>query len=197
MMANGPNPAALRRAGPGVSSMNGALPYGPVAGAKPAFEDLYREFVDRIYAFLRSQLDNAADAEDVTSQVFMKAFQAYARFEPRHETPAAWLFRIARNAALDHHRRAGRRERTERALARQPVSDVDPGTVAQERMLYRELMVVVSQLPERHREVIALRHSGLSFQEVGGLLGCSEDAAKMLYHRALKALRAAIPEATA
>ena len=43
--------------------------------------------------------------------------------------------------------------------------------------------------PERQREAISLRHSGLSFDEVGGLLGCSEDAAKMLYHRALKALR--------
>src|SRR5215469_8365981 len=161
--------------------MDGALPYWPVSGAKPAFEDLYREYLDRIYAFLRSQLGNAPDAEDVTSQVFMKAFEAYSRFEPRHASPAAWLFQIARNAALDHHRRAGRREKTERALAREPSAAVDPGILAQERMLYRE--------------VIGLRHSGLSFVEVGGLLGCSEDAAKMLYHRALKALRAAVPEA--
>jgi len=167
-----------------------------VSGAKPAFEDLYRAYVDRIYAFLRSQLGSAADAEDVTSQVFMKAFEAYSRFEPRHASPAAWLFQIARNAALDHHRRAGRLERTERALAREPAPSVDPGTVVQERMLYRELMEAVARLPDRHREVIGLRHSGLSFHEVGGVTGCSEDAAKMLYHRALKALRAAVPEAT-
>jgi RNA polymerase sigma-70 factor (ECF subfamily) len=174
--------------------MNGGLRYGPVPGPKPAFEDLYRDYLDRIYAFLRSQLGSAADAEDVTSQVFVKAYQAYERYEPRFETPAAWLFQIARNAALDHHRRAGRRVRAERALAREPVHSADPGAVAEERIVYRELLEAVAALPERHREVIGLRQSGLSFLEVGRLIGCSEDAAKMLYHRALRALRAAMPE---
>jgi len=75
--------------------------------------------------------------------------------------------------------------------------DLDPGVVAQERIVYRELMDAVAHLPERHREVIGLRHSGLNFLEVGNLMDCSEDAAKMLYHRALKALRAAVPGATA
>jgi RNA polymerase sigma-70 factor, ECF subfamily len=165
-----------------------------VPGAKPAFEDLYREYLDRIYAFLRSQLGSAADAEDVTSQVFLKALQAYGRYEPRHETPAAWLFRIARNAALDHHRRAGRQARAERALAREPVAADDPGSVAQERILYRGLLEAVAGLPARHREVIGLRQSGLSFLEVGQLMDCSEDAAKMLYHRALRGLRAIVSE---
>jgi RNA polymerase sigma-70 factor, ECF subfamily len=167
-----------------------------VPGAKPPFEDLYRDYVGRVYAFLRSQLASAVDAEDVTSQVFVKAYEAYPRYEPRHTTPAAWLFQIARNAALDHHRRSGRRQRMERALAREPAPAADPGVMAQERILYRELMGAVARLPERQRDVIGLRHSGLSFLEVGRLLGCSEDAAKMLYHRALKALRAAVPDHT-
>jgi RNA polymerase sigma-70 factor (ECF subfamily) len=174
---------------------NGGLPYAPVAAAKPPFEDVYRAYVGRIYAFLRSQLGSAVDAEDVTSQVFVKAYEAYARYEPRHATPVAWLFQIARNAALDHHRRSGRRERMERALAREPAGSEDPGVLAQERIIYRELMEALAGLPERQREVIGLRHSGLSFLEVGGLMDCSEDAAKMLYHRALRALRAAVPEA--
>jgi DNA-directed RNA polymerase specialized sigma24 family protein len=50
-------------------------------------------------------------------------------------------------------------------------------------------MELVAELPERQREVIALRHSGLSFLEVGELIGSSEDAAKMQYHRALRVLR--------
>jgi RNA polymerase sigma-70 factor, ECF subfamily len=164
-----------------------------VPGTKPPFEDLYRDYVGRIYAYLRSQLGSAADAEDITSQVFVKAYEAYRRYEPRHETPSAWLFQIARNAALDHHRRAGRKERMERALAREPEPSADPGVVAQERILYRELMGALAELPERQREVIGLRHSGLSFLEVGRLMSCSEDAAKMLYHRSLKALRASLP----
>ncbi len=83
----------------------------------------------------------------------------------------------------------------ERALAREPVPSSDPGVLAQERILYRELMGAMAGLPERQREVIGLRHSGLTFLEVGHLMDCSEDAAKMLYHRALKALRSAVPEA--
>jgi RNA polymerase sigma-70 factor (ECF subfamily) len=164
-----------------------------VAGAKPPFEELYRAYAGRIYAFVRSQLGSAADAEDVTSQVFVKAYEAYGRFEPRHATPSAWLFQIARNAALDHHRRSGRREKMERALAHEPAPTMDPGVMAQERIAYRELMGAVAALPDRQREVIGLRHSGLTFLEVGQLMGCTEDAAKMLYHRALRALRAAVP----
>lgn len=178
-------------------SGDAGLRYGPVPGAKPAFEDLYRDYVDRIYAFLRSQVGNSADAEDVTSQVFVKAYKAYARYEPRYDTPAAWLFQIARNALLDYHRRAGRRERAQRALAREPLAAVDPDAVVQERIRYRELMEAVARLPGRQREVIGLRHSGLSFLEIGNLMDCSEDAAKMLYHRALRSLRAAMPQASA
>jgi RNA polymerase sigma factor (sigma-70 family) len=160
-----------------------------VPGEKPPFEDLYRQYVDRIYAYLRSQLGNSADAEDVTAQVFMNAFEAYGRFEARYATPSAWLFQIARNAALDHHRRSGRQERLRRAVALEPVAGADPGLLAEERLVFREVMEAVSELGERQREVIGLRHSGLSFLEVGELMSCSEDAAKMLYHRALRSLR--------
>ena len=68
----------------------------------------------------------------------------------------------------------------------------DPASRAEERIQYRALLAQVSQLPERQRDAISLRHSGLSFDEVGKLLGCSEDAAKMLYHRALRALKEAV-----
>ncbi len=159
---------------------------------RPAFEDLYREFLGRIYAYVRSQVGTSADAEDITAQVFMNAYQAYGRFEARHTTPAAWLFRIARNATLDHFRASGRRERLRRTIQHQPVVEEDPAGQAEERIQYQALMARVAELPERQRDAISLRHSGLSFDEVGNLMGCSEDAAKMLYHRALKALKEAV-----
>ncbi len=76
--------------------------------------------------------------------------------------------------------------------ARPPTPEEDPAQQAEERVQYRALLAQVGQLPDRQRDAISLRHSGLSFDEVGRLLGCSEDAAKMLYHRALKALREAV-----
>lgn len=168
-----------------------------MAPDQPPFEDLYREYLGRIYAYVRAQVGSAADAEDVTAQVFMNAYQAYPRFEPRHTTPSAWLFRIARNATLDHFRAHGRRERLRRTVEHQPVAEVDPAVEAEERIQYRALLAHVARLPERQRDVISLRHSGLSFQEVGNLMSCTEDAAKMLYHRALKALREAVEKEAA
>lgn len=159
---------------------------------RPPFEEMYRDYMGRIYAYVRAQVSSSADAEDITAQVFMNAYQAYERFEPRHTTPVAWLFRIARNATLDHFRAGGRRERLRRTIEHQPVEEADPAHMAEERIQYRSLLGHVAQLPERQRDAISLRHSGLSFEEVGVLMSCSEDAAKMLYHRALKALRAAV-----
>lgn len=156
------------------------------------FEDLYREYLGRIYAYVRAQVGGSADAEDITAQVFINAYQAYGRFEPRHTTPAAWLFRIARNATLDHFRAHSRRQRLRRTIEHQPVAEEDPAGQAEERIQYRALLARVAQLHERQRDAISLRHSGLSFEEVGVLMGCSEDAAKMLYHRALKALKEAV-----
>jgi RNA polymerase sigma-70 factor (ECF subfamily) len=156
---------------------------------RPPFEDVYREYLGRVYAYIRAQVTTSADAEDITAQVFMNAYQAYARFEARNTTPAAWLFRIARNATLDHFRAHGRRERLRRTMEHQPMAEEDPAGQAEERIQYRALLEHVSRLSERQRDAISLRHSGLSFEEVGKLLRCSEDAAKMLYHRAVKALK--------
>jgi RNA polymerase sigma-70 factor (ECF subfamily) len=156
---------------------------------RPPFEDVYREYLGRVYAYIRAQVTTSADAEDIAAQVFMNAYQAYGRFEARNSTPAAWLFRIARNATLDHFRSHGRRERLRRTIEHQPMAEEDPAGQAEERIRYRALLEQVARLPERQRDAISLRHSGLSFEEVGKLLRCSEDAAKMLYHRAVRAVK--------
>jgi RNA polymerase sigma-70 factor, ECF subfamily len=163
-----------------------------VPADRPPFEDLYREFLGRIYAYVRAQVTSTADAEDITAQVFMNAYQAYPRFETRNTTPAAWLFRIARNATLDHFRAHGRRERLQRTVEHQPMEENDPAGMAEDRITYKALLSHVARLPERQRDAISLRHSGLTFEEVGVLMSCSEDAAKMLYHRALKVLRESV-----
>jgi len=156
---------------------------------KPSFEQLYRGLLQRIYAYVRSQVGNAADAEDVTAQVFIKAYQAYPRYESRRATPDAWVFQIARNAIADHHRRRARQERLAAAVAGAGQPEQDPAQMAEGRMLQAQLWAAVMKLGRRQREAVALRHLGLSFAEVGSVLQCSEDAAKMLCHRALKALR--------
>src|SRR5260221_6547250 len=158
--------------------------------ARPEFEDLYRESLPGIYGYVLAELRKAAEAEDVTAQVFLNAYRAYDRFEPVAATPAAWLFRIARNAILDFHRRSGVRDRVEQEVGRSLGAGPDPSEVAEDRVLFADLLLAVRRLPDRQREVVALRHrSDLSFLEIGGLLGCSEDGAQMPYHPARKGPR--------
>jgi RNA polymerase sigma-70 factor (ECF subfamily) len=169
-----------------------------VMADRPPFEEVYGEFLPRITGFLRTRLGDPNEAEDVAGLVFSRAFQAYPRYEPRCTTPAAWLFRIARNAALDHERRTRQRRRAESAATEIRVASEDPMALAEQRLSYRELRYAIARLPQRQRDVIALRHlSGLSFKDAGDRLGCSEDAAKMLYHRSLRALRPLVSEGMA
>jgi RNA polymerase sigma-70 factor, ECF subfamily len=158
--------------------------------APPPFTEVYMEYLPRITGFLRSKLNDASDADDVASLVFTRAFQAYARYEARNDSPAAWLFKIARNAALDHCRRNQQRQRAEQHAYRDRQDSADPIGLAERRLECRELRRAVAQLPYRQRLSLTLKlEEGLSFREIGARLACSEDAAKMLYHRSLRAAR--------
>jgi RNA polymerase sigma factor (sigma-70 family) len=107
---------------------------------RAAFDEVYGEFLPRITGFLRAKLCDPTDADDVAAEVFTRAFKAYARYEPRCGTPAAWLFRIARNAASDHQRRACQRERAETAAAEAWGQLEDPSHLAEQRFRYRPMV---------------------------------------------------------
>lgn len=158
------------------------------------FDHVYEELFGRIYGYVRAQLVHDADAEDVTATVFMNAYRAWPRYEPQAQTPAAWLFRIARNAILDFHRGSGRRERLVRLVGREREEVPDPAAAAERSLEHQRLLAAVEALPERQREVVRLRMAELSFLEIGTLIDSTDDAAKMLYHRALRALREMLAE---
>src|ERR1700694_5395400 len=73
-----------------------------------AFDEVYRRYADAVYRFCLSQLGDASLAEDIAADTFASAFAAYDRVRPEPGGLRPWLFRIARNAALDQHRRHGR-----------------------------------------------------------------------------------------
>ncbi len=152
------------------------------------FEALYRANRDDVYAYVATLLGDRAAAEDVTATAFERAYRKRRTFDRRRGHERAWLFGIARNAALDELRRRRRIAR----LVPEPedATEVEGGVeVALRRTAVR---AALSQLPARERELVALKfHAGLSNGELARVLGVSESAVGTRLHRALEKLREA------
>jgi RNA polymerase sigma-70 factor (ECF subfamily) len=152
------------------------------------WEALYRQELPRIYNFFRYRMGNDALAEDLTSTTFEKAWRA--RHQHRQDLAAfsTWLYAIARNVAIDHFRRR-RVELPIEELNEAPAPD-DLEAVTQRRLQFRRLSGLLAELPDREREVLALKYgSGLTNREIAGLTGMSESNIGTILHRTLQRLR--------
>jgi RNA polymerase sigma factor (sigma-70 family) len=157
------------------------------------FDALYRDARDDVYAYVVTLLHDRGAAEDVTAQAFEKAFRKAGTYDSRRGGERAWLFGIARNAALDELRR---RKRTA-ALATDPHDPVSASTEdAVQRAVERAAVrAALATLPARDREVIALKfHAGLDNAEIAAVLGVSPTNAGTLLHRAMNKLREAVDD---
>ena len=154
-----------------------------------SFEALYRSSADAIYAYAASLLRDRSAAEEVTAAAFERAFRKRRSFDPRRGTQRAWLFGIARNAALDELRRRKRAA----ALTDEPLAD-EPAAESEAEAAERRATVraALAGLDPRDRELIALKfHAGLGNAEIGAVLGVSANNAGTRVHRALTRLREA------
>jgi RNA polymerase sigma-70 factor (ECF subfamily) len=159
-----------------------------------SFVALYDRYFDRVFGYVRLRVRDRVVCEDVTSQVFTNALARIGEFRGEGSF-AAWLFCIARNAAIDV-RRAGSRERvSDDALAALP----DPQPGPEDRLLARErrarLMSLLTQLRPDQQELLALRYgAGLSFNEISVLVGGEPGALRVRVHRILDELRRRYPD---
>ena len=157
------------------------------------FEALYRGARDDLFAYVATLMGDRSAAEDVTASAFERAYRRQRTYKAARGSERAWLFGIARNAALDELRR---RQRSA-ALAADP-ADVDaaPAEDAVDAALRSaSLRAAVAALPPRERELIALKfHAGLDNAELAAVLGVSVSNAGTLLHRAVQKLRKAIDE---
>lgn len=150
------------------------------------FADLYELYFDRLYAYVARRVEQRAEAEDLTSEVFHHALANLKRFEWRGAPFAAWLYRIAANAIADRFERSAR----ERAI--EPTADVEEAD-QEEAQDQARVFGFVRELPDDQRRVIELRFvEQKSVREVAEALGRSEGAIKQLQFRGLEALRARI-----
>lgn len=131
-----------------------------------AFAQLYRRYVGPVHRYVYSRVGNRADAEDLTAEVFMAALRRLPAYRERGAF-AGWLFSIARRTVAGHHRRA------------RPTACLDD--------LARQL----ARLDEEQRELLRLRYAaGLTYREIGQVLGKREATVKMAVHRLLGRLQA-------
>src|SRR5436190_23999151 len=129
------------------------------------FDALYRGARDDVFAYVVTLLRDRGAAEDVTAQAFERAFRKAGRYDAARGSERAWLFGIARHAALDELRRRKRRA----ALAAEPADAETPGPEDQVEAAFRRaaLRTALAALPARDREVVALKfHAGLDNAEL-------------------------------
>jgi RNA polymerase sigma-70 factor (ECF subfamily) len=155
-------------------------------GDTEAIRLLYTRFAPDVFRWVRHMLREPHEAEDVTQTVFLKLISVIPQYEERRDVPfAAWLRKVARNAALDHIR-------ANQTLA---VDDLelhcDGGRAERERG--RALRQALAGLPQDQREVVLLRHiRGLSPLEIATILGKSESAVHGLHHRGRRNLQTSL-----
>lgn len=161
------------------------------AGDRSLYGELYLRYFDRVYSYLRMSLRDPHEAEDVAQDVFMKVYEALPTYERRGMPFRFWLFRIARNRAVDRLKTRTKIDLEEPATLDQRRDTGTPATDEQLGMLTdRHLLGLVEHLPEGQRQVLALRFVvDLSTAQICQVLGRSPDAVRQLEARALRSLR--------
>jgi len=152
-------------------------------GDMSALQFLYVRFADDVCGYVSSIVQNSYDAEDITQNVFLKLPTAIRKYEPREVPFAAWILRVARNAALDHVR----------ARRQIPFEEVRKDDGGHEQVGFERsqcLRTALLNLPPEQREVLVLRHlAGLSPSEIARRLGKTEGSVHGLHHRGRAALK--------
>ena len=158
-----------------------------------AFQELYRHYLPRVYAYIAARLPERAEAEDVVAAAFLKALERLNQFRVRGDWAfAAWLFRIARHELIDHYRKRRRRDAPySLELHCQLVDGAEPldnAFVREEASAH--IRALVATLPPRRQEVVALRFfAGLRNNEIAAVLGIQERSVASHLCRALDDLQ--------
>jgi len=183
-------PARIRGVNETVAAVATPIP----SDADVAFDELYRRNRDDVHAYVAGLLRDRSTAEDVTALAFERAYRRRRSFNPKRGTRRAWLFGIARNAALDELRR----RRRQATLAAEPadVAATPPDQGADVAARRAALRAALAELAPRERELVALKFfAGLTNPEIARVIGISETNAGTRLHRVIQKLRRFCDEA--
>jgi RNA polymerase sigma-70 factor, ECF subfamily len=158
-------------------------------GDVEAFACLFDRYHRPVHRYIASRIGRSSDAEDLTQLVFVRALQALPFYEFRGVPFSGWLFRLARNALIDHVR-SHRDHAQLDALAEQIAGPDRPDEMAITRQDLDDVAIALATLTDEQREAISLRFfGGLSAREAAEAMGCQEGTVRGLQFRGLAALR--------
>ena len=159
-------------------------------GDRAALEDLYLIHFDRIYSYLHLSVGSRHDAEDLTTQTFVKMLESIGRFRWKSVPFSAWLFRIAHNLAMDHFRSRRRWQPEEEVPEPLGSEEISAEEQALASIGNASLMELIARLSPEQRQVLTLKFVfRFSNGEAAAILGKTEGAVKSLQHRALASLQ--------
>src|SRR5262249_54904491 len=159
-------------------------------GDRAALEELYLIHFDRIYSYLHVSVGNRHDAEDLTTQTFLKMLESIGRFRWQSAPFSAWPFRIAHNLAMDHFRANKRWQPEEEVPEPEPDEVTSAETGALESIGRKSMLELIEDLSPEQQQVLTLKFVfNFANAEAGTILGKTEGAIKSLQHRALVSLQ--------
>ena len=158
-------------------------------GDEEALEQLYLLHFDRIFSYLHMSVGNRHDAEDLTTQTFVRMLEAIGRFRWLSVPFSAWLFRIAHNVAMDHFRASRRIQLEEEVPEPEDSAESSAEDEAMQSIGRASMFELIEKLSPDQQQVLTLKFVfNFSNAEVGAILGKTEGAIKSLQHRALASL---------
>ncbi|MFC2022576.1 RNA polymerase sigma factor [Chloroflexota bacterium] len=158
-------------------------------GDAVAFGRLYDMHIDRVYRHVYYRVGNVADAEDLTQQTFIKAWEAIGRFKKTASPFLAWLIRISHNLVIDYYRSNKAKTYLDfDIVASNPESS--PDYLVETQYDQQQIRRAVLELPSEQQQVILMRFiEDFSYPEIAASLGKSEGGVRVIQHRALLRLR--------
>jgi RNA polymerase sigma-70 factor (ECF subfamily) len=166
-----------------------------VDGDGDAFGRLYDMHVNRVYRHIYYRVSNNADAEDLTQQVFIKAWQAIGRYKKTASPFLAWLIKISHNLVIDFYRL----KKVETANNYNNIVselETDPVYIIETRLNQQKIRKAISQLRGDQQQVVLMRFiEDFSYPEIAAVLGKSEGAIRVILHRGLAKLKTILEKA--
>jgi RNA polymerase sigma-70 factor (ECF subfamily) len=159
-------------------------------GDRDALEELYLIHFDRIYSYLHVSVGNRHDAEDLTTQTFLRMLESIGKFRWQSAPFSAWLFRIAHNLAMDHFRAARRWQPEEEVPEPEPDESTSAEAGALEAIGRKSMLELIEELSPEQQQVLTLKFVfNFANADAATILGKTEGAIKSLQHRALVSLQ--------